>query len=87
MSRRWPSRFIPLGSELGVQRLVRIAATTLGVICTTVAVVGVLGWLIGRIASDRYIWSQWLLWIPTPAVLMATLLGLAGASPRPRGPV
>jgi hypothetical protein len=41
-------------------------------------------WLTGRIASDRWYWSQWLLWIPTPAALCATLLGLAAAA-RPAG--
>jgi hypothetical protein len=33
-------------------------------------------WLTGRIVSDRYLWSQWLLWIPTPAALLAACLGL-----------
>ena len=46
----------------------------------SVVVAGVcVAWLIGRIVSDRFIWSQWLLWIPTPAVLLAvaTVLALA----------
>ncbi len=36
-------------------------------------------WLIGRIASDRYAWSQWLLWIPTPVAIAAGLLGALGS--------
>lgn len=35
-----------------------------------------LAWLLGRIVSDRYAWSQWLLWIPTPIVLAGLLIGL-----------
>ncbi len=40
----------------------------------------VAAWLLGRLVSDRYGWSQWLLWIPTPAVLVvaAIALGVAG---------
>ena len=29
----------------------------------------ILGWLVGRILTDRFGWSQWLWWIPTPVVL------------------
>lgn len=44
-----------------------------------------LAWLIGRLVSDRYLWSQWLLWIPTPVALLATLVGLGTAlRPAPR---
>jgi hypothetical protein len=37
----------------------------------------VLGWLVGRILSDRFPWSQWLSWMPTPAVVGGTLFSLA----------
>ncbi|MDY7109475.1 MAG: hypothetical protein SYC29_12640 [Planctomycetota bacterium] len=37
-------------------------------------------WLTGRIVSDRHLWSQWLLWIPTPAALLAGCLGLLCAA-------
>ena len=60
--------------------MIRIILKTLGIGCVVLATVILAGWLIGRIASDRYSWSQWLLWIPTPVALLATLLGLAGAS-------
>jgi hypothetical protein len=36
----------------------------------------VAAWVIGRIVSDRYGWSQWLLWIPTPAALIASAAGI-----------
>jgi len=32
-------------------------------------------WMVGRILTDRYGWSQWLWWIPTPAVLLSLLIG------------
>ncbi len=48
------------------------------VVAATVCV----AWLIGRIASDRFAWSQWLLWIPTPAVLVVAAIAL-GVACRP----
>ena len=38
---------------------------------------GVLAWLLGRICSDRWVWSQWLLWLP--AAVMTPALGLMAA--------
>ncbi|MBL6996954.1 MAG: hypothetical protein ISR75_00765 [Phycisphaerales bacterium] len=26
-------------------------------------------WIVGAIFSDRWVWSQWLLWVPTPLIL------------------
>ncbi len=43
-------------------------------------------WAAGRVLSDRYAWSQWLLWIPTPAALGAALLGALAAGFRRRAP-
>ncbi|MHC4947461.1 MAG: endonuclease/exonuclease/phosphatase family protein [Planctomycetota bacterium] len=45
----------------------------------------VAGWLAGRGLSDRWGWSQWLLWIPTPIATLAALAGLAWAVARRRG--
>ena len=57
----------------------------IGVVGLTVAASLVcMAWLLGRITSDRYGWSQWLLWIPTPAVMVAAAIGLALAC-RPSG--
>lgn len=39
----------------------------------------VLAWLVGRFATDRFAWSQWLWWIPTPAAIAVAMLGLIGA--------
>jgi hypothetical protein len=52
---------------------VALLARAVAVVAATVCV----AWLIGRIVSDRFGWSQWLLWIPTPAVLMAVAVALA----------
>ncbi len=48
-------------------------------LATVVAATVCVAWLIGRIVSDRFAWSQWLLWIPTPAVLVAVVATLAAA--------
>ncbi len=56
----------------------------LGALAAAVATVTLLAWLAGRILSDSYGWSQWLLWIPTPAALAAVLCGLLAAI-RPEG--
>jgi hypothetical protein len=53
--------------------------TILGITGTVIAATALAGWLLGRVASDRFGWSQWLLWVPTPALLPAVLLGVAGA--------
>jgi hypothetical protein len=57
----------------------------LGAILAGVAATVVGAWLIGRFTSDRWTWSQWLLWVPTPAAVLATGLGLLAAMrPGPR---
>ena len=48
--------------------------TILGITATVIAAAVLVAWLAGRVISDRYGWSQWLLWIPTPAVLPAVLV-------------
>jgi hypothetical protein len=53
--------------------------TILGITCTVIAAAALAGWLLGRVVSDRFGWSQWLLWIPTPALLGVVGLGFAGA--------
>jgi hypothetical protein len=53
--------------------------TILGIAATVIAATALGAWLLGRVVSDRYGWSQWLLWIPTPALLPVVGLGVAGA--------
>ncbi len=57
-----------------------LRAAAIGVESLAVAAVG--AWAMGRVFSDRYDWSQWLLWVPTPAAGLAAGLGLAAASLR-----
>jgi endonuclease/exonuclease/phosphatase (EEP) superfamily protein YafD len=38
-----------------------------------------IGWVIGVVASDRWWWSQWLFWLPTPLVAMTCIAGLGVA--------
>lgn len=52
-----------------------------------IAAMIVAAWAIGRMLTDRYGWSQWLWWIPTPALAPVVLLGLLAAlrpASRPR---
>ena len=44
---------------------------------TGLAALVVLAWVTGHLLSDRAAWSQWLLWLPTPAALGAALGALA----------
>lgn len=64
---------------MNVRRWARIVAQVTGALLMIVGGALVLGWLVGRVCSDRYGWSQWLAWIPTPAMLPAVALGLAGS--------
>jgi hypothetical protein len=53
----------------------RTIRTILGITCTVIAVTVLVAWLTGRVISDRFGWSQWLLWMPTLAMLPAVGLG------------
>ena len=44
----------------------------------------IIAWLTGRIVSDRYGWSQWLLWTPTPVAIAAGVLGVLASFGRRR---
>jgi hypothetical protein len=62
-------------------RLIARALAIVGGLCVIVVAL----WLIGRVCTDRWFWSQWLFWIPAPAVLAAAGLGaLAALRPAPR---
>lgn len=47
-------------------------------LATLTALLTLCAWCIGRVMSDRGVWSQWLSWIPTPTLLIAVMLGLLG---------
>jgi hypothetical protein len=44
------------------------------------AALGPLAWLLGRVLSDRFLWSQYLEWIPTELAVLASGVPLALAS-------
>jgi hypothetical protein len=60
------------------------------------AALGPLAWLLGRVLSDRFLWSQYLEWIPTELAVLASGVPLAlasalrraapASSPGPRSP-
>lgn len=54
--------------------IVRALTVFFGAVIASLMMLVVAAWVIGRIVSDRYAWSQWLLWIPTPAALLASAL-------------
>lgn len=64
----------------------RTAVGGLAIGLTGLAVLVLAAWLLGRVLSDRWGWSQWLLWIPTEAALAAAALGAVGASRPTRRP-
>lgn len=49
-----------------------VRAMAWGVVFLSMLVVA--NWLLGRLLSDRYAWSQWLLWLPTPAAIAFGIL-------------
>ena len=58
----------------------------LGITATVIATTALAAWLLGRVASDRFGWSQWLQWMPTPVLLPAVGLGVVGACQPARVP-
>jgi len=64
------------------RRIVRWVVVISGWSVSVIAVASIAAWLVGRVLTDRYGWSQWLWWTPTPVALGVSLLGVA-ASLRP----
>jgi hypothetical protein len=64
----------------------RHVCVILGTSVACIAMIGLVMWLVGRIVSDRYLWSQFLLWIPTPIAIGLALLGLIAAFRPGRNP-
>ncbi len=60
----------------GVAAWLRLVATAVINLVIAILWLGLIAWLVGRIVTDRYDWSQWLWWIPTPFALAAALVGL-----------
>ncbi len=64
--------------------MIRTTLKMVGTGLVALAMLVLIAWLTGRIVSDRYGWSQWLLWIPTPGAILVALLGFLSAL-RPAG--
>jgi hypothetical protein len=60
-------------------KLRRWFLTAFGVTLQGLAATALVAWFVGRVVSDRYGWSQFLLWIPTPVAITAAALGLIGS--------
>lgn len=58
-----------------ILKIIKLAIAALA-ICVLIA------WLTGQILSDRYEFSQWLLWIPTPLAIGFAIAGSACAIPK-----
>ena len=57
---------------------VRIITATLAAL-GWLAILCIAAWLVGRVLTDRFEWSQWLWWIPTPAMGPVLILGFISA--------
>jgi hypothetical protein len=66
----------------------RTSVRAIGLPIAMVAWLVIGAWLAGRICSDRWWLTQWLLWIPTPVALLAAAMGVIAAlrPGRARGP-
>lgn len=62
--------------RMGAAKWLRLFALSIINLLIALLWLSLLAWLIGRILTDRFAWSQWLWWIPTPAALIAAALGL-----------
>jgi endonuclease/exonuclease/phosphatase family metal-dependent hydrolase len=66
----------------GAARWLCLGARWLANLLVMLLWLALLAWLTGRVLTDRFAWSQWLWWIPTPAALLVATLGLALANRR-----
>ncbi len=73
-----PPANVPVPGPLG--RLVRKARAAAALLLECGIGLAVAAWLLGRLVSDRTLWTQYLGWMPTEAVLAGCVLLLAGAA-------
>ena len=50
-----------------------------GTLITIIAALALLVWIAGRFVSDRYEWSQWIAWAPSPAAIAVAIMGFIGS--------
>ncbi len=68
------------GTRRGVAAWLRLVASCIVNLVVAVLWAAILAWLTGRVLTDRFAWSQWLWWIPTPAMIIVAVLGLLFAN-------
>ena len=64
----------------GVTAWLRLVASIIVNLIVALLWTAILAWLVGRVLTDRFAWSQWLWWIPTPAMIIVAVLGLLFAN-------
>lgn len=64
---------------MALRRIFRILLRTTGLLLLLAVVVFILGWNLGWIFSDRWIWSQWLSWMPALSLTPIGLLFMTSA--------
>ncbi len=72
-----------------MSHLLLLSIRGLALLAFLLATAGWAGWLVGQVLTDRFGWTQWLHWIPTPvAIILAAIafVGLRVAWPRRRRP-
>lgn len=60
-------------------RLLRRIVIFAGVLIAITAALALIVWVAGRIISDRYEWSQWIAWTPTPVAIGLAIFGFIGS--------
>ena len=60
-----------------VRRVSRILLRTIGLLLSAAALLIVVAWNIGWILGDRWIWTQWLSWMPSLVLIPAGILLMA----------
>lgn len=61
----------------------RAVRFSIKIFCTSLVLTAaavVLAWMVGRACTDRFHWSQWLWWIPTPLTLAIIIIGFAATA-------
>src|SRR5690606_4746351 len=64
------SHYLAAHSDCASAMIRRVLRGTTAAIIIALAL-GLAAWTTGRIVTDRWAWSQWLWWIPTPFALAA----------------
>ena len=70
-----------------VRRLLNIFVNISLMAVMYAALLGIGVWLTGQVFSDRYEWSQWIAWTPTPVAIVVALIGFTATWRNGGGPM